>query len=102
MTQLDIKKFYSSINEDILTNVIQFVNMYTTIDDKDLRLIMHCRKSLLLLDNKTWKMKSTENCFDVITVSFDGAKICELVGLYSFKPRNILPKTNLGLYRDDE
>ena len=45
--QLDIKEFYPSINEDILTNAIQFAKLHTTIDEKDLRLIMHCKKSLL-------------------------------------------------------
>ena len=34
--------------------------------------------------------------------SFDGAEICELVGLYiQSNLENILPKTNFGLYRDD-
>ena len=35
--------------------------------------------------------------------SFDGAEICELVGLYNQSNlENIIPKTNFGLYRDDE
>ena len=34
--------------------------------------------------------------------SFDGAEICELVGLYiQSKLEKILPKSNFGLYRDD-
>ena len=34
--------------------------------------------------------------------SFDGAEICELVGLYiQSNLENILPKSNFGLYRDD-
>ena len=33
---------------------------------------------------------------------FDGAEICELVGLYiQSNLENILPKTNFGLYRDE-
>ena len=100
--QLDIKEFYPSINEDILTNAIQFAKLHTTIDDKDLHLIMHCRKSLLFFGNETWKKKSTESCFDVTMGSFDGAEICELVGLYiQSNLENILPKTNFGLYRYD-
>ena len=42
--QLDIKEFYPSINENILTNAIQFAKLHTTIDDKDLRLIIHFGK----------------------------------------------------------
>ena len=34
--------------------------------------------------------------------SFDGAKTCELVGLYiQSKLEKILPKSNFALYRDD-
>ena len=100
--QLDIKEFYPSINEDILTNAIQFAKLHTTIDDKDLRLITHCRKSLLFFGNETWKKKSAESCFDVTMGSFDVAEICELVGLYiQWNLENILAKTNFGLYRDD-
>ena len=98
--QLDIKEFYPSINEDILTNAIQFAKLHTTIDDKDLRLIMHCRKSLLFFGNETWKKKSTESCFDVTMGSFDGAGICELVGLYiQSNLANILPKPTLDYTR---
>ena len=100
--QLDIKEFHPSINEDILTNAIQFAKLHTTIDDKDLRLIMHFRKSLLFLGKETWKKKSTESCFDVTMGSFDGVQICELVGLYiQSNLEKILPKTNFGLYRND-
>ena len=101
--QLDIKEFYPSINKDILTNAIQLAKLHTTIDDKDLRLIMHYRKSLLFFGNETWKKKSTESCFDVTMGSFDGAEIYqELVGHYiQSNLENILPKTNFGLYRDD-
>ena len=99
--QLDIKEFHPSFNEDILTNAIQFAKLHK-IDDKDLYLIMHCGKSLLFFGSETWKKKSTESCFDVTMGSFDGAEICELVGLYiQSNLENILPKTNFGLYRDD-
>ena len=50
--------------------------------------------------NETWK--STESCFDVIMGSFDGAEICELVGLYiQTNLENILPTTNIELCQDD-
>ena len=44
---------------------------------------MQCRKSLLSLDTETWKKKLKESCFAVTIVSFDGAEICELMGLYA-------------------
>ena len=79
-----------------------FLNLDTTTDDKDLRLIMHCRKYVLFFRNETWKMKSAESYSDVIMNSFDGAEICELVALYiQSKLENILFKTNFGLNQDD-
>ena len=40
--------------------------------------------------------------FDVTTGSFDGAEICELVGLYVLdKLSSLIGTENLGLYRDD-
>ena len=100
--QFDTKEFYSSINEDILINAIQFTKLHITINDKNLRLIMRCRKSLLFFGNETSKKKSTERSFDVTMGSFDGAEICELIGLHiQSNLENILPKTNFGLYRDN-
>ena len=52
---LESKEFYPFINEDVLSNAIQFAQLHTTIDDKNLRLNMHCRKFLLLFRNETGK-----------------------------------------------
>ena len=42
------------------------------------------------------------SCFDATMGSFDGAEICELVGLYiQSKLEKILPKSNFGLYQDN-
>ena len=46
--------------------------------------------------------KEIDSCFDVTMASFDGAEICELVRLYiQSKLEKILPKSNVGLYRDN-
>ena len=46
--------------------------------------------------------KEIDSCFDFTMASFDGAEICELVGLYiQSKLEKILPKSNVGLYRDN-
>ena len=41
--QLNSKEYYSSINENILINDIQFAKLHTTTDNKNLGLIIHCR-----------------------------------------------------------
>ena len=63
---------------------------------------MHARKSLLFTSDSIWVKKGNDSSFDVTMGSFDGAEICELVGLYVL---NILSRKfgaeNIGLYRDD-
>ena len=60
-------------------------------------------KSLLFSNNEAWKKKQTESCFDVTMGSFDGAEVCELVGIYilCFLAK-LIDKKDCGLYRDDE
>ena len=101
--QFDTKEIYPSITEYILHQTLKFAKQHTNIDKNDLRIINHCNKSPLFSDNKTWKKKSTECCFDVTMGSFDGAEICKLVGLYiQSKLEKIFPKSNFELYRADE
>ena len=63
---------------------------------------MHVRKSLLFTNDSTWMKRSRDPSFDVTMGCFDGAEVCELVGLYIL---NLLGskfgKDNIGLYRDD-
>ena len=48
------------------------------------------------------KKKNSDNCFDVTMDSYDGAKVCELVGaLVLYILANSITKRNSGLYRDD-
>ena len=48
------------------------------------------------------KKKNSDNCFDVTMDSYDGAKVCELVGALVLSIlANSIPKRNSGLYRDD-
>ena len=90
------------MTKNILHQTFKFAKQHTNIDKNDQRIINYCRKLLLFSDNKTWKKKTTDSCFDAIMGSFDGAEICELVGLYiQSKLKKILPKSNFGLYRDD-
>ena len=95
-------EFYPSIFKDLLTHAINFASTITTIDKKVINIIIHSRKSLLFSNNEIWVKKDNPD-FDVPMGSFDGAKVCELVGLYLL---NILKsefcENNFGLYRDDD
>ena len=62
---------------------------------------MHARKSLLFCDGDLWMKKSGAE-FDVAMGSFDGAEVCELVGLYLLHHfAKIFGEEAVGLYRDD-
>ena len=78
----DIDSFYPSITESLLSKAISFAKNYTTISDKDIDIIMHCRKSLLFDNETAWTKKNLSSMFDVTMGSFDGAEVCELIGLF--------------------
>ena len=62
--------------------------------------IKACKKSFLLSQGDVWIEKT--GSFDVIMGSYDGAEVCELVGLYlPTQLNNLIPQEHLGLYRDD-
>ena len=98
----DIDNFYPSISENLLTSAINHAKKYTNITNQDINIIMHSRKSLLFDNGTAWVKKDNESMFDVTMGSYDGAEVCELVGLFIL---NILcnkyGKENIGLYRDD-
>ena len=100
----DIVDYYPSIPADLLKKAIDFARKYTPITPQDESIIMHSRKSLLFADNKTWIKRRTTgaNPFDVPMGSYDGAEVCEIVGLFILNTiSNVLEKGNVGLYRDD-
>ena len=82
--RLDIIEFYPSISENILDTAINFAKQCTDIFDKNLRTIKHCHKLLLYNNHEPCKKKDTDSCFEVIMESYNGAEVCELVGIYLF------------------
>ena len=97
----DIENFYPSITEKLLTDSINFAQQYIGITDRDINIIMHSRKSLLFDSNTTW-IKKNNSSFDVTMGSYDGAEVCELVGLFILNGLcNKYGKESIGLYRDD-
>ena len=55
--KFDIREFYPSITEDILKTSLSFAKEYQDIPEEDIRIINHCRMSLLFNDNQPWKKK---------------------------------------------
>ena len=98
----DIVEFYPSITEDLLDRAIVWARSLITIPEEDISIIKHVRKSLLFNGGTAWTKRSSDSLFDVTMGSFDGAEICELVGLFVLsKLTEKFGKENVGLYRDD-
>ena len=95
--------FYPSISEKLLNEALAWASDLTTITENDISIIKHARKSLLFGKGKLWTKKDGSNSlFDVTMGSFDGAEICELVGLFILNHLGKrFGKENIGLYRDD-
>jgi len=99
--QLDIVEFYPSISADLLEKSLDFARSITAIDADTYRIIMHARKSLLFDKENIWVKKNNPH-FDVTMGSYDGAEICEIVGLYLLNVvKDKCKDIELGLYRDD-
>ena len=75
--KFDIRELYPSISESIFKKSILFAKEYHHIPDEDIRIIDHCRKSLLFHENETWKNKKSESCFDGTMGRYNGAEISE-------------------------
>ena len=98
----DIVDFYPSITEELLDKAISWARSFVYISNEHVSIIKHARKSLLFYANKPCIQSGNNNLFDVTMGSFDGAEVCELVGLYVLNSLvKRFGKENIGLYRDD-
>ena len=97
----DIKDFYPSISEKLPTNALNFATEITDIRREDIQIMYHARKSLSFCNEEPW-MKREGNLFDVTMGAYDGAEVCELVGIFMLnKISEKYNKNDVGLYRDD-
>ena len=97
-----ILEFYPSITEKLLDDVITWAKSLIKIPEDDTTVIKHARESLLFYNEKTWVKNNDQSLFDVTMGSYDGAEVCELVGLFLLnKLTDRFGKDSVGLYRDD-
>ena len=80
--KFDIVNFYPSITEELLEKAVNFARSHVFFNDKDKNIIFTARKSFLYFQNEPW-VKSESEDFDVPMGSYDGAEVCELIGIYS-------------------
>ena len=105
--KFDIVSFYPSITPKLLRNAIKFARSVhgIFISKADEEMLWQCRKSFLFCDEVPWEKIGPVN-FDVPMGSYDGAEVCELVGLYILHKITsgtppIFEKEKCGIYRDD-
>ena len=101
-TCFDIVEFYLSITERLLKSALDFAKQHTEISDDDINIIYHAKKSLFFSKGKAWMKPTGASMFDLTMGSYDGAKVCELVGMFILMKRTKkFSRKQVGLYRDD-
>ena len=80
--QFDIEKFYPSISKELLLKAITYAKTLVNISGEKRNTIMHSRKSLVVNNTDIRIKKNGDPDFVVTMGSFDGAELCQLVGLY--------------------
>ena len=85
----------------MLDKAISFASNHTTVSLEDIRIIKHRRKSLSFHSEQACKKKESSSCFDVKMGSYDGAELCELIGIFTQSVlQDITNKEVMGLYND--
>ena len=85
----------------MLHEAIQVAKEHVPITRKDVEVIFHARKSVLYNDGEPW-VKKEGGSFDVPMGAYDGAEVCELIGIYMlYLIGKKYDSKNIGLYRDD-
>ena len=98
--QGDIEAFYPNISEQLLDDALSWAKSHVNISADEIEIIKKTKQNLLFSDEKPWVKKDNSEC-DVTMGSWDGAEVCELVGLYLLSQVQHLKRNNFGMYRDD-
>ena len=97
----DIKDHYPSIKESLLKQSLDFAEKYIKVTSEDEAIIKHARKCLPFNKQQIW-IKKESGLFDVTMGAYDGAEVCEIVGIFIlYQLSRVYKKNDIGLYRDD-
>ena len=99
-TLFDIKDFYPTITQELITKSLKFAGEQVQISNDDRKVIYHAGKFLLFNEGGTWMKK--DGLFDMTMGAYGGAEVYELVGTFLLdKISEKYYKNSIGLYRDD-
>ena len=77
----NIIEFYPSISRELLLKSLNHTREYEDITDKEIEIILACRKSILADNCRTW-LKSHMDNFDIPMGAYDSAQVADLIGIY--------------------
>ena len=84
----------------MLNNALVWAQQFVDISHEDKNIIQTAKNTLLYSNGNPLTKKNADSPHDVTMGSFDGAKTCELIGLYCLSQLQEL-NINVGLYCDD-
>ena len=80
---------------------LTWAKQYCVITDDEMEILRNSRESFLFQNEEAW-VKKDLNRFDVTMGAYDGAEVCQLVGLFILsKVESLIKQSDIGLYRDD-
>ena len=79
--QFDICEFYPSITKQVLVNALNYAKNITKITKQEIDIILQTKSGILFTRDQAWVKKGNQS-FDITMGSWDGAEVCDLVGLY--------------------
>lgn len=86
----------------MLFDALDFTKGFVNILSEYVKIIVHCRKSVLFQTGGTWLNISNNGAFDVPQSVFNGAEISEIMGMNILNKFNeIVHIENNGMYSDD-
>ena len=77
----DMDSFYPSISEELLNKALTWASTLVDVSEEEKNLFVYTKQSLLWDGKEVW-VKKGNSLFDVTLGSFDGAEICDIVGLF--------------------
>ena len=97
--EFDVCDYYPSITKEVLVNALNYAKKFVKISNQDMDIILQTKSGLLFNNKQAWNKKGSES-FDVTMGSWDGAEVCDIVGMYLLSQISDI-NLNIGLYRDD-
>ena len=96
----DVEAFYPSITEQLFNRALDWAGSIISITEKQRKVFLSSCRSFLFCGGEAWTKKG-DSTFDVGMGAFQGAQVCEIVGLFLLDRLRSIEGFECILYRDD-